>query len=114
MNINRGVLASCNPRHPPCADVQNSTAGMAIALIRRYGVAAATRSGEHPMAPSTAGAKRFSPRHVKPPNVTARMVLFASARRTVELSPPAHARATIPVVVMLRNEKSCTQNTTSL
>ena len=31
---------------------------------------------------------------------------MASALRTVPLSPPAHALATIPVVVMLRNEKS--------
>ena len=35
VNIRSGVLASCNPRHPPCADVQKSTAGIAKALTRR-------------------------------------------------------------------------------
>ena len=51
--MSSGVRASCCPRHPPCAEVQKSTAGMANARMRRYGTAAATRSGELPMAPST-------------------------------------------------------------
>ena len=103
--MRRGVFASCCPRQPPCAEVQNSTAGMAKARTRRYGAAAPTRSGEHPMTRSTSSAKTFSPTHVAPPNASARMVELANARRTVRLSPSAHARATIPVVVMDRKLK---------
>mmetsp|Transcript_6408 Transcript_6408/g.16340 ORF Transcript_6408/g.16340 Transcript_6408/m.16340 type:complete len:276 (-) Transcript_6408:583-1410(-) len=81
--MSSGVRASCCPRHPPCAEVQNSTAGMAKARMRRYGCAAVIRSGEHPIAASTWTLNRLRNRHVNPPKMTARMMEFASARRTV-------------------------------
>ena len=58
------------------------------------------------MTRNTSAAKRFRPRHTAPPKESARNVALASARRTVSPSPSAHARATMPVVVMERNENS--------